>query len=311
MPNPTAIVQPATIRSLPQEFDPEQFRAMLQSHPAAERLRWWRATLDPAYTGPNTGGNQTKWLREEQTNAREFLALVQGAQVLHRYLPQGALQSGDLVVTTMPDELPLAEEDWIVPIGRLNFGVDTGITSLPDARTFVYRQLLTRGGVEIAGAGTITSSGNAVTGTGTAFTSLFQVGDILRAAGQSFRVTTVSSNTQLTMDGSPSPAWSGNAYVKAVERLLQTPAAWIEEIRDSTKTYVPETDYALASDEATVQWKSAANSPAPGTRYSIRYRHLPRYVVLGDMGLQRHVVRGVRMPQRVIARFWNPESFRS
>lgn len=228
---------------------------------------------------------------------------------MRRYLPQGTLQSGDLVITTMPDELPLSEEDWVLPNGR-QIGASPPFMELPDARTFVYRQLLIRGASDVAGAGTISSSGAAVTGAGTAFASFVQIGDILRAAGQSFRVTAVASDTQITLDGSPSPAWSSISYTKAVEKLRHCPAVLIEEIRDAASIYKGGTDYALASDEETVQWKSAVNSPAPGTRYSIRYRYLPRYVVLGDMGLQRHVVRGERLPQRVIARIWNQETFR-
>jgi hypothetical protein len=50
-----------------------------------------------------------------------------------------------------------------------------------------------------ASAGTIASAGTAVTGSGTAFQSLFRQGDLVRAAGQVRMTTSIASNTSLTV----------------------------------------------------------------------------------------------------------------
>jgi hypothetical protein len=63
-------------------------------------------------------------------------------------------------------------------------------------------------------AGTISSSGTSVTGTGTAFSSAFVVGDIIQATSSSGarRITAIGSNTSLTVDAAFTTTLSGSTY---------------------------------------------------------------------------------------------------
>lgn len=66
--------------------------------------------------------------------------------------------------------------------------------------------------VTTAGTGTISSSGSSVTGSGTAFTTELQVGDMITADAQQFQVIEITSATTLKIDGVPSSPWSADAF---------------------------------------------------------------------------------------------------
>jgi len=307
-----AIVQPGPILSLAQEFDPEAFRAMIYSHPNGERIRWWKAYLDPAGFTPRAGMTQSgqlagheKWLYEEQVNTLNYRALIQGSQTARKFLEVGSVQAGDLVVTTMPDELPIEENDWITPWGR------TDSLDAPDTRTIPMREIIVRGATEQKQTGTVSSSAAVVTGVGTSFLTTFRVGDVFGSGGQELRVSGVTDNTHLTLESSPSPAFNANAYSKFVDLLVYNPVAAIDNIRDAGATYRLGTHFVLSGDKQTIQWLSASVAPAPKTNYSVSYRYYPKYVVMGDAGLKRHVVDGVALPQRVIARLAPPDTYKS
>jgi hypothetical protein len=81
----------------------------------------------------------------------------------------------------------------------------------------VYRLQLIDQSVDIAGAGTVSSSAAVVTGSGTAFLSLFSVGDYIRsgAVGTStLKIVAVADDTHLTLEASPGSAWTAAAYFK-------------------------------------------------------------------------------------------------
>lgn len=299
IPNP--IYHPGRIAVLEDGFDPEEFRAMISTHPTSEHVRWWKAI--PSYDmNPLVGLGDTygadRWTRIEQSGIDGYFALIQGQRAMRRYLPQGALEQGDIVVTTMPDELPFGEHDWIMPIGKYGEG----------ARSFLRLEVVVRGGYKQNPAGTISSSGSSVSGNGTSFLDTFRAGDIIEAAGQAFRIESVSNNDSLSIDGTPSPAWAGVVYHKLIDRTLYSPISTIESIYRGSSTYRPGVDYVVGEDMQSIQWLSADQSPAPGQRYGIRYRYYAKYVVQGDMGLQRHIVAGVKLPQVVVARLWKPET---
>ena len=64
-------------------------------------------------------------------------------------------------------------------------------------------------------SGTVSSSSNTVTGSGTSFSTDFAVGDVIKSGGQSSRrVVSVSNNTTLVVSDSFNPALSGAAYGK-------------------------------------------------------------------------------------------------
>ena len=71
------------------------------------------------------------------------------------------------------------------------------------------------GATTLAGPGTISSSGTAVTGTSTNFLESFENGDTIISAGQTEIVATVTSDTSLTTITAFSPTLSGATYTVA------------------------------------------------------------------------------------------------
>lgn len=60
--------------------------------------------------------------------------------------------------------------------------------------------------------GTISSSGSTVTGSGTAFITELQVGDMITADSQEFQVIEITSDTSLKIDGAPTTDWSNDSF---------------------------------------------------------------------------------------------------
>ena len=88
-------------------------------------------------------------------------------------------------------------------------------------------------------AGTVTSAGTALTGSGTAFQTLFEGGDIIRAAGQTRRVSSVASNTSLTLSAPFSPDLPGGTPYARLdgfdhEQLIEIPLVQEQQAPDVT-----------------------------------------------------------------------------
>lgn len=66
-----------------------------------------------------------------------------------------------------------------------------------------------------AGTGAVSSTGVAVTGSGTDFLTRFKSGDTITAASQARIIDVVTNNTSLTVTVAPSPVWSGATYTIA------------------------------------------------------------------------------------------------
>jgi hypothetical protein len=74
-----------------------------------------------------------------------------------------------------------------------------------------------------AGTITVSSGGTSVTGFSTSFTTVFQVGDVIRTnGGQSRRITVITSNTAMTVQS----AWSSNETTVAFKRGGKAPSTW-------------------------------------------------------------------------------------
>jgi hypothetical protein len=169
-----------------------------------------------------------------------------------------------------------------------------------------------RGGVPVVLAGSVTSAGDgSVTGSGTAFLSNLHAGDIIAAANadpeSGRRVVSVSSDTLLHIESPPASPWRGVPFARLDDRLLQTPAVVIDEVRDASRVYA--SAFALQPDFMSVRWSDATLSPAPGARYSVRYRYLPRYTLVPGLGAPGRVVGGVQMPTMHRLRLLQPGTF--
>ncbi|MCH9647367.1 MAG: carboxypeptidase-like regulatory domain-containing protein [Deltaproteobacteria bacterium] len=78
--------------------------------------------------------------------------------------------------------------------------------------------------VEVSGAGSVSSSGVIVTGSGTQFTSFIEAGHILKSGGKVRLVTEVVSDTELKTESAFNPVLSNVGYSRVGER--PTLAAW-------------------------------------------------------------------------------------
>lgn len=85
-----------------------------------------------------------------------------------------------------------------------------GATSLADN---FFLQLIDSS-VDAAGAGTVSTSGTAVTGSGTAFLTLFALNDYIRSGANTFKITAIADNTHLTLEAAPAVDWSAAAYFR-------------------------------------------------------------------------------------------------
>lgn len=278
------------------QMEPEEWRAMIRTHPLSQRVRWWRASVDVSFN-PRTGmqaatANKTKWIHEEQ-DTRDFRGVVQDGRVSKRYLQQGEHISGDMTFMSMPDELPVGDHDWIVPIGRA-----LDMNRNQDIRLLQYKEAVMRGSVAADGAGTVSAAGTAISGDGTVFLSLFSVGDMIRVLGAVARVAAVIDDTNLTVDQDPDTAWSGNTFEKLTETVSMWPAFELEAVRDSARSYLVGVDVILAEDGRTLRWRGV-NSPAFDAPISLVYKYFPRYQVLADLGMHNAPVHGVPLPQIV------------
>lgn len=308
MPDETAFTSfPANAASPAFGYTPEGFRRLTRAHPNRQRISWFRAQLNPAYDksrarvdGP---AGQSQWLHIEQTGIDPAArALVQGARKQRRYYETGQIEDGDIVITTMPDEYPLADHDQIIPLG------EGDNLRQPNARVFTKTDdILVRGGHRTAGSGRVGSAGVVVTGIGTVFAADLEPGDVLHARGGQWVVVAVAGNEELTLAEAPDPPLAGMAFQVGRDRLASppavTPSALLDEARNE---YVWNRDYKLSRGGDRIVWLPGRPAPAPGTRYSLRYTYLPKYQVMGDLGLQRGSVEGVFLPQMVIARLVTP-----
>ena len=293
----------------PQDFDPEEFRALIYNSPMSTRVRWWRALPDPTFNktagqaATATGG--AKFIRTEQQQ-RNFRVLPSGLKTVKRYLQQGQFENSDMSFMFMPDEFLISDHDWVCPIGR----VDGGTLSTVNAPVNVYKDYLIRGSVQLPQAGTVSSSARVITGVGTQFTQL-NVADVITANKIGAKIVSIASDTTLTIDRDLGVAWNANAYSRGVERLLHDTAVGLDSLADAGTDYVLPSACQIGPDAQTLVWVSAAGSPEIGVTIGVVYRYLPKYLILPDAGTHRRTVDGIGMPWTVVGRLYNPETHRS
>jgi hypothetical protein len=102
-------------------------------------------------------------------------------------------------------QVPLVLADWQAQYQTQGIGGS-------GADTYVLREV--DGTADILGSGAVSSSGNAVTGSGTAFQTQYGVGDLIRGVGQTLKITAIASNTAMTIEAAPASPWSGATFWK-------------------------------------------------------------------------------------------------
>lgn len=313
--------------SLATEIDPERFRNMIHSHPARQRIRVWRAMLDPgSVANPATrefipseghprGGNSVsvsgvRYI--EQPGALQYPALIQTAgKNAERYFAAGTLPTGALSVTTLPDQLPLSSGDVIAPWGKSDSDADPerGPGTIPNAAFQTGQALMERGRDKHLTPlpGIVTIEGRTMTGMGTNFTQTLFAGDVLRAMGETAVVARVDSDTSLLLaDGEflPETPWNGVPVHRADDCLPEGMAFSADQVLLPSGALADPGTFRLSPGGDRVLWSGlpgiAAGVPAPGTTYSLLYRFFPRYQVQGDLSQQAPPVSGKVLPQTVI-----------
>lgn len=294
----------------------------LYTSPDAVQFAWYRAFPNPSYNKASgvseEGHGEGEYTREYQPGVYWCL-LSDAPGVLKRYMPNGEWETGTVAIGFDPAVSALSEYDWIVPMSQDGlFPSSTApATSTPllpadpvAARTFVQKETLVRGARREEGAGTISTSGSAVTGIGTAFLSFLTEGDVLVVGKFAARVVSLASDTHLTLDAAPPAAFIGRGYQRGRECPTYPPVARVESIR-GRRVYEPGTDFiavspfplALTGDY--IQWL-ATDSPAPGERYGITYDYIARYEMT-DMGDHPPVVQGKSLLITTVANLWKPQ----
>ena len=290
--------QPARWRSLNSTLKPALFQAFVESHPARQRLRWFRAWSEPDFDF-DVGEFSTPALagvhREEVVKAREYWAVVDTADRFAKKMGMvGQIPVGQLMCITMRDQLPLADGDEIVLLGQ------TITEGVPDGLTRPMKRTLVRGATQDVRSGTISSVGADVVGVGTTFlTDLTAGSSIVRVLGMRAVVKEIHSDTHLTLATALSQDVSGNEWERCEDALPEWPAVRINGIRMRSGFVSPDS-YSISPYGDRLIW-SGADAPGIGERYSIIYDYLPRYIVREFRGYSvPPTVEGQALPQMVM-----------
>lgn len=133
-------------------------------------------------------------------------------------LPNGNVKPYYAVVKTFDPQTGLAD----LQVSRMNTNnnpqfENVSYLDVPPVRVLSYPCGLPHVGPKLenlVGVGTLSSSGDAVTGTGTSFTTQLVLNDEIKVSGgPSCRVKTITDDTHMTVDHAPSPAWSNAAFL--------------------------------------------------------------------------------------------------
>jgi hypothetical protein len=101
----------------------------------------------------------------------------------------------------------------IIKFANVNFYIDGFDTAIGSANTAEERVTIQPGLIPTANlAGTISSSGNLVTGSATSFTTTMAVGNYVKAANQFKRVTSIANNVSMRVESAFSTNLVSNTY---------------------------------------------------------------------------------------------------
>jgi hypothetical protein len=294
-------------------FVPSLQASRLFTSPNAVQFAWYQALPDTSYN-PDTGTQDAlhgkgQYIRTYQAGTF-WLILSDSSTEIKKYAPGGVWETGTVALAFDPAVTPLSIYDWVIPLGQSGIPAITYPPTAINARTYTQKETVVRGATKVSGAGKATIAGTAVTGTGTAFTTFFKVGDVLWCAAFSARITAIASDTSLTLEASAT--YTGIGYSKGTDVLSYCPVAFVQFIVAGSQTYIYGTDFLITSGFPsvlggdTVQWLDPAHSPAPGQRYAAVYNYIARYE-LSDYGQKAPVVGGASLLSSQLATLWKPQ----
>ena len=154
-------------------------------------------TFTPSASQALTPGHSYTWyVLAMSTNNEAYNYVTSGTTVTLAALPSPipVAPTGTIAASTGYDEPTFT---WSAAVG---------------ASTYTL-YLIDNSAVPVAGTGTISSVGTAVSGTGTHFTSQILAGDLIGTAASGFyAVTAIASDTSLTLASAPASAFSGASF---------------------------------------------------------------------------------------------------
>jgi len=113
---------------------------------------------------------------------------------------------------------------------------------------------------DTSGAGTVTSNGTQITGSGTAFTSFFSIGQAIKSGSEAHRIQMIVSDTVLIIDTAPTTPWSGAAYSKAADWGMSKASRNLENLIVGVGATAGLSDFGLVNAQAANADKLAATA---------------------------------------------------
>lgn len=259
----------------PFRIDFGDIAALVYAHPGRQFCRWFKAYAQiPTNTTSQTFATDArKFLRIEQdwvSSETRPLVVFDATGFNRTYRDMlGLVEEGGMAMVYMPDEIDIAQDDWITPWGMVGDGTDA------PSRTVL--EVIPRGRKRLSAQGTVTIAGSTAT-----FSSAVdgpRYGDVLFAAGGAYTIgTPVGATAPIlgTITASPSGVTSA-AYEIGRDSMLHPSAFNLIEIMSPAGTVYKANLLADIEDQE-IRWIDISGF-ATSHAISVRYKTVPTYSV--------------------------------
>jgi hypothetical protein len=260
---------------LPFRLDIGNFISLVQVHPGRQFCRWYKAfpQIPTNVTTQILPTDSKKFVRVEQEWPSPELRpmVVFDATGFNRTYREmlGMVDEGGMAMVYLPDEIEIAQDDWVTPWGMMGDG--------SDAPSRVVTEVVPRGRKRVTGVGTVSISGSTATFSSASHGARY--GDVLVAAGRQVTLGTPTGVTVPilgTIVSSTTPVT--NAKFELGRDALNHPGAYdLMEMMTASGTVLQGGLRVNIADNELV-WVDIAGLTT-ATAISIRYRATPTYSV--------------------------------
>lgn len=260
---------------LPLRLDIGDLFDLISVHPGRQFCKWYKAypQIPTNITTQVMPTDAKKFVRVEQEwPAPELRPMVvfdaTGFNRTYREM-LGLVEEGGMAMVYIPDEIDIAQDDWVTPYGLMGDGTD--------APSRIVSEVLPRGRKRIAGTGTVTIAGS--TATFSSATHGARYGDVLITAGR--QVTLGEPNGASvpiigTIVSSTTPVTAAKFEIGR-DSVLHPGASDFIEMMTSAGTVIPGGLRANIVDQELV-WIDLSGLTTTNA-LSIRYRATPTFAV--------------------------------
>jgi len=260
---------------LPLRLDFGDLLDLIQVHPGRQFCRWYKAypQIPTNVTTVTLPTDAKKFIRVEQefpsTELRPMIVFdASGFNRTYREM-LGMVEEGGMAMVYLPDEVDIAQDDWVTPWGLVGDG--------SDAPNRVVSEVLPRGRKRIAGTGTVTIAGSTATFSTTSHGARY--GDVLMAAGRQVTLGTPTGATVPiigTIVASTTPVTNAR-YEIGRDALMHPGASNFMEMMTASGTVIPGGLRANIANQELVWLDMTGIADAPAL--SVRYRATPTYAI--------------------------------